>query len=148
MIDIPSRIEAPLIKAMERIKARTGARTWHIEHAVAGSAFLATLLIRTAAFGNGAVELIGTTAAFLTFSYVSLAERIEHEARRPERDRGAIPDLTRRLYLKESVWLAYFLLTGATSAAFGAILFLSYGMWRKAWRRRSSTPSASPINSN
>lgn len=141
---LPFSPELLLISAMERAKAATGAKTWHVEHAIAGALLFGIFSVRFWIFGCAPAELIGTMAAGVTFSYVSLANRLEEQAARLRPpDAPPSPDLTGRLYAKEALWLLYFLLTGATSAIWGALLFLAYGWWRKAWRRtRSGDPRA------
>lgn len=110
--------------------------TWHIE-----ALFVALVLSSVAIIsGKGLVEWIGVGAVFFTWMHVSVANRLEEvQAEKVETKTGVEIECfrwtTRFLYIKECLWVVYFVVLGAWSALAGSILFLFYGWWRVTWRK-------------
>jgi hypothetical protein len=108
-------------------------RTWMLELGVV-AAILAAVCATTR---GGAIEAVGALAVIAAFAHAQVAERMrEKEAAR------AVPDvhchgwLTRYFFVKELLWLSYFIAHRSWSALVGVGVFLLYPLWRKWWRAR------------
>ena len=106
-------------------------RTWHVE-----AVFVAVFLCSVAMWSKkGLIEWVGTLAVFFTWLHASVADRL---AEGPAAERSGVEcawKLVPYYYDKEALWCAYFSWLGAWSALAGSVLFIGYGMWRRAWRR-------------
>lgn len=73
---------------------------------------------------------------YFTFEYTLIATRLgENERKGNATERKHYKNLLFFYYLKEIIWLIYFVILGAWSAIIGVFIFLIYGWWRLAWNR-------------
>ena len=110
--------------------------TYHIEMAIV----FAVLVVVAIVSQKGVIEWIGVGAVFLTFGYVSVADRLQ-EVQEVKGTEGKDVEvwchykLKYYLWGKEALWFVYFFLLGAWSALVGVFIFLLYPLWRKLWRK-------------
>ena len=132
----------PFVKLAAWIKQKTNCRTWVIESTFVGIVLAAVWVFGFLYDGKSWIELIGSAAVFFTFKHASVAARMEEsEAERAKTGSHFVEcykKQTQFFYMKEVLWFAFFSATGSWSALAGVILFLFYGMWRKAWRKENA----------
>ncbi len=122
------------IKYLKEIKIIK--QTWQFEAAV-----VFVILISTALISNkGLIEFIGVFAVYITFLYITVADRLAESQYNKKQQNEKIevecyPKLEKYFYLKEVLWFIYFAFLGAWSAIVGVIVFLVYPIWRKSWRK-------------
>lgn len=127
-----------LVRAFEALRKTTGLKAHHLETLIA-----ATILTLVAVVsGRGWVEWIGVFGVTLTFEYQVLSTYLrEHSEARKKvhgptaKDAAVLTEIQILYYLKECVWIAYFLFLGAYSALAGTIIFIAYGFWRRLYRQ-------------
>lgn len=125
-----------LINIFESIRKWTGLKPHYIETAVAAAILVAVAVISQ----KGWVEWIGVLGVILTFEYQVLSTYLrEHAEARKQRGAEKKSDTIYKeiqvlFYLKEVIWVSYFLALGAYSALAGTVIFICYGIWRKAYR--------------
>lgn len=98
---------------------------------------------------NGYVEYLGVIAVFYTFKHAGIANRMEEAEEQRSLNNEPITvecyqKQTKFFYIKEILWLGYFIWLGAWSALVGVCMFLFYPVWRKTWRKYNplkDTPS-------
>ncbi len=135
------KLERIPVRIVEKIKSLSPRiYVWWIEVAFVFGILASVAVIRIIATGHGWVEWIGVFAVTFTFSHASVANRMEEkEGKRVEKtgkpEVECYKSLQRYFYLKEICWLVYFVLVGAYSALIGTGIFLTYGWWRKTWRK-------------
>ena len=88
------------------------------------------------------IEIVASLAVFFSFAHMKVSNRLEE--REAYRIKNNTADsfsvsyshkITRYLYIKEFLWIVYFVLIGAWSALVGAFVFLLYPSWRRLWRK-------------
>ncbi len=111
-------------------------RTWHFEAII-----VLLILILTAVISNkGWIEYLGVCAVFITFLHASVADRLAEVQSKKNSNNEKVDiecyyKLEKYFYLKEILWLCYFVFLGAWSAIIGVAVFLFYPIWRKAWHK-------------
>ena len=136
-----ARLLSPAVYTVRAIKRVTGCRTWHVESAFVAAILVAVIVITKKPWteipwlGQSVpVEWIIAFAVFRTFSYMTVATRLqEAEERRSTRDVECHKKLVSYLIQKETAWCLSFILLGAWSALVGVFVFLLYPWWRKNW---------------
>lgn len=107
-------------------------KTWKKEAIVVGS----VLLIQLCFTGFKFQEIIGSLAVYFTFLHAQVADRMqERQAIKEVPDVECYKKLNYYFVGKETLWVAFFLMTGAYSALAGAILFSLYPLWRQYYRK-------------
>lgn len=107
-------------------------KTWIVESMVVA----AILGGFTYLAGSKSVEWLGAAAVWCAFSHAQIAERLaERQAAQPKPDVPCFKKLGAYFFLKELLWLSYFLLNKSYAALLGVFIFLLYPFWRKLWRR-------------
>ena len=120
----------------EAVRKATGFKGHHIE---TGFAILILCIVALIS-GKGWVEWVGVFGVALTFEYQVLSTYLrEHsEALRRHHPDAAKNSISKEIqiiyYLKECVWVLYFVFLGAYSALAGTVLFILYGIWRRLYR--------------
>lgn len=111
---------------------RPFSKIWHFE-----ASFVATILVATVFIsGNSPLEYIGASAVFFTFMLLELQDRSsEKERQKPVPDNECFFLAPYYLYIKEFLWISYFVLKGANSALVGSLIFIIYPLWRKLYRK-------------
>ncbi|HEY8191595.1 MAG TPA: hypothetical protein VIG74_04155 [Alphaproteobacteria bacterium] len=105
--------------------------TWQIEAAVVGVSLLAVIALS----GGRWVEYIGAAAVFFTFMHAQVTDRMaEQQAVLPQPTVQCWRWAQRYFFIKEVLWLVYFMLLHAWSALLGVGLFLLYPAWRKYYK--------------
>lgn len=108
-------------------------KTWHFE----ASFVILTLFITVYLSGNDWIEYLGALAVFFTFMIIEVNDRSsEKEALKKTPDNECYHLVPVYLYLKEFLWIAYFLYKGANSAIVGSVIFILYPLWRKFYRSK------------
>lgn len=105
-------------------------RTWHIE-AVFVALVLGLLTFMTA---TSYIAWLGAAAVYVTWLYASIADRLSEG---PAAERSGVEcawKLKPYYFGKEALWCLYFVALGAWPALAGSVIFIGYGVWRKAWR--------------
>lgn len=107
-------------------------KTWQGEMAVVA------VVLSTVAFVRGDWrEWIAAAAVLATFGHASVAERMrEREEARDQVEVDCVKWTWGYFLVKEVLWAAFFVLTGAYAALAGVGVFLAFPFWRKWWRRR------------
>lgn len=127
----------PAVHFFEAIRKQTGLKAHHVETIFAAAILSLTALIS----GKGWIEWIGVVGVTMTFEYQVLStylrEHAEAKKRKGRSDGNAnlVREIQVLYYLKELVWIAYFMFLGAYSALVGTILFICYGIWRRQYRK-------------
>lgn len=88
--------------------------------------------------GNQWIEWIGTAAVIFTFKHASIADRLaERQGVKKEEHQEVkcYKKLHVFYYIKEVLWLTYFLIHKAYAPIVGVAIFLLYPIWRKIWRK-------------
>jgi hypothetical protein len=107
-------------------------RTWHVEMLVVGS-----VLASIALFRGAWTEWLCASAVLATFGHASVAERLrERDALRVQPEVDCVRWTWRYFIVKEILWAAFFVATGAYVALVGVGVFLAYPAWRTWWRKR------------
>lgn len=107
-------------------------KTWHFEATVV----IIILILTVYLSGNSTIEYLGAGAVFFTFMMVEIQDRTaEKEKQKTNPDNECFHLFPYYLYLKEFLWISYFLLKGAHSALVGSVIFLLYPLWRKVYRK-------------
>lgn len=107
-------------------------KTWHYEATIV----LLILCLTVYLSGNQLIEYLGALAVFFTFMLIEIQDRTnEKEALKAVPDNECYHLAPYYLYLKELLWISYFICKGAHSAIIGSVIFLLYPWWRKAYRR-------------
>ena len=125
------------VRIFEDVRKTTGLKQHYIETAVAAVILIITAVIS----GKGWVEWVGVLGVILTFEYQVLSTYLrEHAEAREQRGKKSKSDFIYKeiqvlYYLKELIWVLYFLALGAYSALAGTFIFISYGAWRKVYRK-------------
>ncbi len=127
-----------LVRLVDFLKRKTGLFTYQIEFFVVG--IILGLVVISKEFHI--VEIIGAAAVFFSFAHAKVANRLEereaHRAICRQEATDILPyyyKISRYFYIKEALWLLYFVFLGAWSALIGVGIFLVYPSWRKLWRR-------------
>jgi len=108
------------------------------DHVFELSAVVIVLVFTAIVSGRELVEWLGVFGVILTFEYTLIATRLgENEEHGTQEEKKYFKRLLLFYYLKELVWLAYFIILGAWSAIVGVVIFLLYGGWRIAWHKHS-----------
>lgn len=129
-------MEKFIVTTFLRLKELLKVQAWVLE-----STFVLTTLLLTALLsGKGWVEYIAVLAVYFTFKHASVSERLREANDANSRNASAetvacAPKLNRFFYMKEVLWVAFFLLSGSWSALAGCVVFLLYGWWRAAYRK-------------
>ena len=121
---------------IEFLKNRFGCRTYHIE----GFFVLLILCLTALIFGKVWEEWIAVFAVYGTFKHASISNRLEEreEQRKLSGEKVYVECYymaSRWFYIKETLWLSYFLLVESYSALAGVLIFLIYNPWRRFYRR-------------
>lgn len=107
-------------------------RTWLGEMLV-----VAIALAIVAAWRGAWTEWLAGAAVLASFGHASVAERMrEREAARARPEVHCFRWSWRYFVVKEALWVAYFISTGAHAALAGCAVFLLYPAWRSWWRGR------------
>ncbi len=129
---------AYLVQAFEWLRRETGLKAHHLETVIAALILSAVATLS----GRGWVEWIGVFGVTLTFEYQVLSTYLrEHSEARKKvhgptaKDAAVLTEIQVLYYLKECVWIAYFLFLGAYSALAGTMIFIAYGFWRRLYRK-------------
>ena len=107
-------------------------RTWHKEAIVVGAVLIVQLFFTRFALP----EITASLAVFFTFLHAQVGDRMQERQATME-----IPDvhcywkLNWYFWIKEFLWISFFLMNGAYAALSGAIMFFIYPFWRKYWRK-------------
>jgi hypothetical protein len=111
---------------------RPYSKTWHYE----ASVVIFVLFITVYLSGNQLLEYVGALAVFFTFMLLEIQDRSnEKEKQRAIPDNECFHLSPVYLYIKETLWISYFLLKGAHSALVGSFIFILYPLWRKIFRK-------------
>ncbi|OHB24103.1 MAG: hypothetical protein A2542_02900 [Parcubacteria group bacterium RIFOXYD2_FULL_52_8] len=87
------------------------------------------------------MEWIGVLGVTLTFEYQVLSTYLREHAEAKKRKGNhkksdfIYKEIQVLFYVKEVIWITYFLTLGAYSALVGTILFILYGAWRRVYRQ-------------
>jgi hypothetical protein len=107
-------------------------KTWHYEATVV----LVILGVTVYTSGNQSIEYLGALAVFFSFMLMEIQDRSnEKEKLKAVPDNECYHWAPRYLYLKEFLWVSYFLMKGAHSALVGSFIFMLYPLWRKLYRK-------------
>jgi hypothetical protein len=110
--------------------------TWQIEAAVVGVSLLMVVVFS----GGKSVEYLGAVAVFFTFMHAQVGMYMADAQR--EMPTPAVQCwrwAQRYFFIKEVLWLGYFVLLHAWSALAGVALFLLYPAWRKYYKAATAT---------
>lgn len=125
------------VKWFEVFRKSTKLRAHYIETGVVAVVLSAVAFIS----GKGIIEWVGVLGVICTFEYQVLSTYIrEHAELRKKRNQSLESDLILKevqvlYYLKELIWIAYFIFLGAFSALAGTFIFIAFGVWRKHYRK-------------
>jgi hypothetical protein len=142
-------MEKKIVNAFLGLKETLKVQAWVIE-----SAFVLTILLATAIVsGKGWIEYLAVLAVYFTFKHASVSERLreanEANAKKATAETTSCAHKLQQFFiLKEILWVAFFVLSGAWSALAGCGIFFLYAWWRAAYRRhhpRAAKPSSEPI---
>lgn len=126
-----------LVRCVKGITELTRINLHHFEIGIAAIVLIVTGILSE----KGYVEWIGVLGVLLTFEYTIIANYLgEFHSKRVAKDRPQTMYHRRLLffyYLKEGIWLIYFLLLGAWSALVGVFLFIFYAFWRSHWNKQT-----------
>jgi hypothetical protein len=107
-------------------------KTWKLELAVV----VIVLGVTTWVSGVTAQNVIALLAICLTFCHVQIADRMrEADEARSDPAVRCRNWLNRYFVAKETLWVAFFLVSGSYTAIVGSALFLLYPFWRRTYRR-------------
>lgn len=113
-------------------KKQVALYTWQIEAAFVFLVLLAVILIA----GGRWVEYVGATAVFFSFMHAQVSDRMaEEQSKMIDPSVECYRWSQRYFFIKEAMWLVYFVALNAWSALVGVGVFLLYPMWRKYYRR-------------
>lgn len=105
--------------------------TWQIEAAVVGMSLLAVIVLS----GGRWEEYIGAVAVFFTFMHAQVGMYMADAQREmPQPTVECWRWAQRYFFIKEVLWLVYFVLLHAWSALAGVGLFLIYPLWRRYYK--------------
>jgi hypothetical protein len=108
-------------------------RTWVFEIAFVWIVLIGVVYLTR----GGLLEAVGALAVLAAFAHAQVAERMrEREALKSKPDVHCHRWSTRYFFLKELLWLSYFIAHRSWSALVGVGVFLAYPVWRKWWRGR------------
>lgn len=111
---------------------------WKFETWMAETSVVAAILFTICYLnGNQWIEWIGTIAVLFSFKHASIADRLaERQAVKTVefQEVKCYKKLHMFYYIKEVLWLSYFLLHKAYAPIVGVAIFLLYPIWRKIWR--------------
>lgn len=114
------------------IREKVALYTWQIEAAFVFLVLLAVII----ATGGRWVEYIGATAVFFSFMHAQVSDRMaEAQADMPVPSVECYRWSQRYFFIKEAMWLVYFVSLQAWSALVGVGVFLLYPVWRRYYRR-------------
>ena len=109
--------------------------TWQIEAAFVG----VMLLVVIAVSGGRWVEYIGAVAVFFTFMHAQVGMYMaDAQQDMPQPTVQCWRWAQRYFFIKEILWLVYFVTLHAWSALVGVGLFLIYPVWRKYYKAANS----------
>jgi hypothetical protein len=134
------RFELTLVRGVESLKRIFHCHTWQVEQMFVFLVLASVAITRLVVTGHGWVEWLGVFAVSFTAQHASVAKDMEYRERRRVEKGGKAEVhcyawLQRYFYLKESFWLAYFLIVEAYSALAGVAIFLFLGWWWKVWQK-------------
>lgn len=105
--------------------------TWQVEASVVGVSLLSVIALS----GGRWVEYIGAVAVFFTFMHAQVAAYMADAQREmPQPTVQCWRWAQRYFFIKEVLWLVYFVLLHAWSALLGVGLFLIYPAWRRYYK--------------
>ena len=85
--------------------------------------------------GNSITEWVGAIAVMAAFGHTQISDRLaERQKIKIDPDIPCYKHLLTYFFVKEAMWLAYFILHRSYAALVGVGLFLLYPAWRKFWR--------------
>lgn len=87
--------------------------------------------------GGEPKEWIGAAAVFFAFMHAQVADHLaDAQEKRPVADVTCWPWLNRYFWIKEILWLAYFIISQTWAALAGVIIFIAYRFWRRFYKSR------------
>lgn len=117
------------------MKFKISQPTWLYEAFVVGLLLFVILCFK----GFQKEEIICSLAVFFTFLHAQVADRMqEKQSKMAKPDVECFKWSNRYFVIKETLWIAFFMLIGSYAALTGAVIFSLYPLWRLFYRKLSS----------
>lgn len=117
-------------------------KTWHLEYLFVGS----VLSVVSYTTGNELKDWLCAVAVLLEFGEATIVDRLieERDSEEIRRHTNSLRKLLPYTFIRETLWVIYFVLVHSYSALVGCFVFLLYPFWRKFWRRIHPHKPSSP----
>jgi len=100
--------------------------------------FVLIVLLLPLIFNSTYIELLSAIAIWVTFQHHQVASRMQEKQNRDNPSVGCHKKLNLYFYIKEILWVIFYILIEAYSGIIGSIIFLLYPRWRNYHLQRKN----------
>lgn len=107
-------------------------RTWMIEAAIVFVVIFMPFLFKKFQWS----EFLASLAVMMTFKHAQISDRMQElQALMPKPDIHCYRWSNRYFFIKEILWISFFLKTKSYAALLGSFIFFLYPIWRKLYNK-------------